>query len=60
MTLSSPLRSSLTQIAAEQRLADSLGVSVTPTVLINQWRYSQPPLDSLSMMLHGAVRQAER
>jgi len=36
-------------------VGDSLGVKVTPTVLINGYRYSTPPLDSLGSIIDQAL-----
>ena len=32
-------------------LAESLNVKATPTVIVNGWRYSSPPVDSLAILL---------
>jgi protein-disulfide isomerase len=37
-------------------VAESLGVNVTPTVIVNGWRYSVPPLDSLGVILRAALK----
>lgn len=47
-------------VAAGKALADSLGVDYTPTIMINQWRYEQPPVDSLRVLLQAAINRARR
>ena len=36
-------------------VAESLGVTVTPTVIINGRRYPVPPLDSLGVIIHASL-----
>lgn len=47
-------------VATGLRIADSLGVTYTPTILINQWRYTEPPVDSLRVILQAAIDRLSR
>ncbi len=38
-------------------VGDSLAVTITPTVIVNGWRYSVPPLDSLGTIVDAALRK---
>lgn len=45
-------------VTAGMRIADSLGVEVTPTLIINGWRYAVPPIDSLVTVLTRYLAEA--
>jgi protein-disulfide isomerase len=45
-------RKSAEIVTAGLRVADSMGINVTPTILINGWKYAIPPIDSLVPILN--------
>jgi protein-disulfide isomerase len=48
------------RVALGMRVGDSLKVNLTPTILINGWRYTIPPLDSLGFIVDDAFRRMKR
>ena len=47
--------SSLAMVAAGRAAGTRAGVTATPTILINGWRYAEPPSDSLSTILARVI-----
>lgn len=47
------------RVAAGAYISDSLEILYTPTVMINQWRYADPPVDSLRQILQAALDRAQ-
>ncbi len=46
---------SLARVEAGQAAGSRIGVTATPTILINGWRYSEPPTDSLNTILRRVL-----